>query len=291
MKDEQMVSLSIAPPTRDANNGKSASSRMHRLHQKARAKVIKSAALSPQISFPDKNPAVGQDQEWCLVAKDDCWQRVRFHDYAEIYRIPGLYEELFYNQLKCMSPFVVCRQLEIDLLAAGMPPSELRVLDLGAGNGMVGEELRQAGAEVVVGADILPEAAQAAERDRPGVYTDYYVLDLGNLTDDQRTRLAGYRFNCLTCVAALGFGDIPPEAFTGAFNLIEKGGWIAFNIKEEFVTKPECSRFAGLIKTMTDEGALSILSRRRYRHRFSKAGQTLCYMAFVGRKLTGHGGL
>ncbi len=287
MKDERMAGLSIAAPTPDHESIKVLRNGINYLHQKSRTRMARGAASSPKVLFPDRNPAVSQDQEWCLIAKDGCWQRVRFHDYAQVYRIPGLYEELFCNQLKCMSPFVVCRQLEMDLLAAGTMPSELRVLDLGAGNGMVGEELRQAGAGVVVGADILPEAAQAAERDRPGVYSEYYVLDLAKPTDDQRARLAEYHFNCLTCVAALGFGDIPPEAFVAAFNLIEENGWIAFNIKEEFVTNPQRSRFARLIETMVAEGALSVLSRRRYRHRFSKAGEALYYMAFVGRKTAG----
>jgi len=29
------------------------------------------------------------------------------HDYQEIYRVPGLYEALFHNRLKCCSPHVV----------------------------------------------------------------------------------------------------------------------------------------------------------------------------------------
>jgi hypothetical protein len=32
--------------------------------------------------------------------------------------------------------------------------------------------------ESVVGVDIIPEAQEAADRDRPGVYEDYYVVDL-----------------------------------------------------------------------------------------------------------------
>ena len=36
--------------------------------------------------------------------------------------------------------------------------------------------------------------------------------------------LEAQHFNCLTMIAALGFGDIPPEAFTVAYNFIEDGG-------------------------------------------------------------------
>ena len=39
----------------------------------------------------------------------------------------------------------------------------------------------------------------------------------------------------MTSVAALGFGDVPPEVFTAAFDLVEDGGWVAFTIKEDFL--------------------------------------------------------
>ncbi len=69
------------------------------------------------------------------------------------------------------------------LAAAGVSAETLRVLDLGAGNGIMAEELRAVGAEHAVGVDILSEARDAAERDRPGLYADYLVADLTALDD------------------------------------------------------------------------------------------------------------
>ena len=40
--------------------------------------------------------------------------------------------------------------------------TELRVIDLGAGNGMMGEVLKREGVARLVGADIIPEAREAA---------------------------------------------------------------------------------------------------------------------------------
>jgi hypothetical protein len=101
------------------------------------------------------------------------------------------------------------------------------------------------GAEFLVGVDIIDEAAKATERDRPGFYDNYHVVDMTALNEGQRRELAGYRFNTLTCVAALGFGDIPTRAFVAAYNLIQPGGWIAFNIKEDFLTNGDRSGHAG----------------------------------------------
>jgi len=58
--------------------------------------------------------------------------------------------------------------------------TELRVLDLGAGNGMFGEQLHAVGVARVIGIDICEEAYIACERDRPGIYDAYYVHDFSD---------------------------------------------------------------------------------------------------------------
>jgi len=130
-----------------------------------------------EITFPrGREEDRDQDEEFCEVALHGETRRIRFHDYHELYAIPGLYEQLFYEKLKCDSPHTIAtlldEQLDDDAAA------DLRVLDVGAGNGMVGEELDRMGAEHIVGVDIIEEAAEAAQRDRPGVYDDYFVVDL-----------------------------------------------------------------------------------------------------------------
>jgi len=209
-------------------------------------------------------------------------RRIRFHDYHEIYTVPGLYEQLFYDELKCDSPRTIAGLLgeQLDDTSA----ADLRVLDVGAGNGMVGEELDRMGAKHIVGVDIIEEAAEAAQRDRPGIYDDYVVVDLTDVPPATHAELSEHRFNCLTTVAALGFGDIPPEAFTEAYNLVEDGGLIAFNIKEKFVEDGDRSGFEELISQSLENGTMDLQAERRYRHRLSVAGDPLYYMAMVARK-------
>jgi 2-polyprenyl-3-methyl-5-hydroxy-6-metoxy-1,4-benzoquinol methylase len=237
------------------------------------------------VALPEPGLSMTQDAEWCVVRLDGRWQQIRFHDYKAIYRIPGLYEKVIYDILKCDSPCVIRQSLEAQLAASGTPPAHVRVLDLGAGNGMMAEHLAEMGAGFIVGADIIEEAAEAAERDRPGLYDDYHVVDMTALNRSQRRELAAYGFNALTCVAALGFGDIPPLAFATAYNLVAPGGWIAFNIKEDFLSDHDRSGFAGLMRAMLDAGILKLHQQRRYQHRLSTGGKPLYYKAMVGRKL------
>jgi len=237
-----------------------------------------------EIALPASAADLSQDAEWCVARVGGEWRRVRLHDYQSIYAVPGLYERVIYDILECQSPQVVCGMLVDAVRRRGESPRALRVLDLGAGNGIVGATLVDQGVEQVIGVDILAVAARAAERDRPGVYDDYHIVDMSSLSPAERHEFVARRLNCLVCVAALGFGDIPIEVFGAAYNLIAPGGWVAFNIKEDFVRADDQTGFATLVRRMQDEGAIAMEARRRYRHRLGIDREPLYYNAFVGRK-------
>lgn len=236
------------------------------------------------VRFPDHESDLDQDTEWCFVETDGELRRVRFHDYEAIFAVPGLYEYLFHEKLECVSPKVVRELLGDVLEKKNLEPDSLTVLDVGAGNGMVGEELVGLGVRSVVGVDILPEAASAVERDRPGVYDAYRVVDLTKLTPEEDRFLAAAGFTGMTTVAALGFGDIPPAAFAQAFNYVAPNGLVAFNIRDRFVSEADSSGFSRLIRRMVDAGLIERLVERRYQHRLDVTGEPLYYVAYVAEK-------
>jgi predicted TPR repeat methyltransferase len=239
-----------------------------------------------EIRLPgDAGAGLDQDEEFCeLVAEDGSVRRIRFHDYAEIYRVPGLYEQLFAEALACDSPRVVCDLLSDQLGARDVDPDGLSVLDLGAGNGMVGEQLQRLGAGAITGVDLLPEAKEAAERDRPGVYADYHALDLTRQDERVEQALGDTSFNAMTCVAALGFGDIPTTAFTAALDRLDEDAWVAFNLRERFTEERDASGFATLLDRLVDEEVLTPIATERYTHRRSVSGEALPYVAIVAEK-------
>lgn len=238
-----------------------------------------------EILLPSDIGSTSQDEEWCHAIVNGTQHRVRFHDYHEIYRIPGLYERIFYERLQCSSPSRTVGLL-IDVLSdTDQAPEELRVLDLGAGNGMVGDELDTHSVESIVGVDIIAEAKLAAERDRHGIYDDYLVKDFTNLPEEVEGRLRARKLNCLTTVAALGFGDIPPRAFAKALDLIETPGWVAMTIKEDFLRERDTSGFSQLIRQLSRDEIIQIQAYRRFCHRVSITGRRLFYVAMVARKL------
>lgn len=237
------------------------------------------------IQFPALDVKhLDQNEAFFYLTENGSKEKIIFHDYDTIYNYPGLYEQLFYDRLKCNSPQKITSVLAKTIDENKEHFSEMRVLDFGAGNGIMGEELKKIGVARLVGADIIQEAAISAQRDRPGVYDEYYVKDFTKLNEEDQRIFKTWNLNALTTVAALGFGDIPPSAFIQAVNLINKHGWIAFNIKETFLYDTDTSGFSKMIRNLIFSEYLNIHHLERYRHRVSIEGKPLYYFAVVCRK-------
>ena len=239
-----------------------------------------------RIQFPpDDVRELGQDEVYFYLFEGEEKRKVRLHDYPLLYSTPGLYEQVVYERLKCRSPEKVRDVLLSSMAQSDQQFSERRVLDFGAGNGIAGEVLEEHGVARLVGVDIIPEAREATERDRPGVYDAYYVADFTRLSDGELEELRSWSLDCLVSVAALGFGDIPPRAFLQAFNLIEEDGWVAFNIKETFLDRGDATGFSNAMRELLFSRHLKLYHMERYRHRLSVDGRPIYYYAVGGRKL------
>lgn len=236
----------------------------------------------PEVDFTTKPES---DVYFVLDHDDGRSEHIRFHDYDSIYRIPGLYEQIFYDRLKCDSPRFLAKRLHEVLAQTGDDLNRQRVFDFGAGNGMMGEALAGYGVSRLVGADISTAAEQALNRDRPGLYDAYYAADITQPDAELQAALGRWNFTCLTTVAALGYDDIPADAFRAAFNLVVDGGWIAFNIKETFLGESDASGFAVFVKRLIAGEFMQLYHLERYRHRISIEGNPLYYCAVIGRKL------
>lgn len=237
------------------------------------------------VIFPDQTGEIDQDQECIIWVRQGGEEKIRLHDYRRLYEIPGLYHHLIYERLQCRSPQMLAEMLSRTVRQAGENPHELRVLDFGAGDGAGGRELRKrAACEMLVGIDIIPEAKAAAERENPGVYDFYYVMDLLNMDARDRQRIRSLGLNCLFVAGALGFDDIQGGAFRNAFNMLLPHAWVIFNIKDAFTSGKTESGFGDVLQSMESGGCLSVSQKSRHFHRFSLAGKSIYYHAVVGRK-------
>jgi hypothetical protein len=214
-----------------------------------------------RIQFPKTESShLNQDEAYFYLQGSGSKRKIKFHDYDEIYQVPGLYEQIFYDRLKCNSPGKVTSILEAAVKQSHRGVSRL------------------------IGIDIIPEAYDATIRDRPGVYDAYYVEDFTQLDMDKKEEIESWQCDCMVTVAALGFGDIPVKAFIEAFNIIKSEGWVAFNIKETFFDTRDESGFSKMIRELLFSNYLDVYYIERYRHRLSIEGEPLYYFAIAGRK-------
>lgn len=204
-----------------------------------------------RITFPPQ-PAGAAAEE--LVAVDG--RTLRLHDYAALYAVPGLYEAVVQDALGCRAPAVVAA-----LLARAAGGAPLRVLDLGAGNGVSGEALRAHGLDPVLAVDREPQARAAAERDRPGLYGAY-------LTEPDPDAIRAAAPQALAVIGALGAGHVPRAAVDAIAPLLAAPALVAYcfdvELGDPLRTGPE-------------------LARERYVHRRTAAGGERIWEAVVAQ--------
>ena len=237
-----------------------------------------------RVRLPANPKGLKLNDEYFYVEYQGKEQRIGIHEYAKIYAIPGLYEHIVSQTLNCVSPQVVSDLLVEQINHSKLRIADISVLDFGAGVGLVGNILAGQGFRSLVGLDIIPEAAMAAQRDYPGIYAEYYVEDVCKLSQAVRRELLNRQFNCLICVGSLACGHVSADVFIEAYNLIETGGWIAFNILKESFVGQAPSELSDLVHGIRERSIFEIKTIHEYRHRYLMNGQPVNNVAVIGRK-------
>lgn len=243
-----------------------------------------------QIRFsPDSSDR--RNQEYFHFMRDGNEQKLTLQNYAEVYKIPLLYEQ-FCDKALYQSPETLAMLLASQSIKSGFDLRSLVVLDIAAGSGLFGKSIAQYGVKSIVGVDIIPEAAQAAHRDYPGVYENYYVEDLTAISPTAKKELANRRFNCLVCCSSLSC-HFPIQGFINSFNLIDNDGWIAFNVNTyvlENIKNPDsfeykkAAEFGQLYHHMVETEILEVTHKHYYLHRLLTNGKAVDYVAIIARK-------
>jgi hypothetical protein len=232
----------------------------------------------------DTTPGRRQAQEeFVLHHPDGADERIVLHDYARVYAVPGLYEEVVQHRLQCASPATVAGALVEAAEAEGRTADGLRAFDLGAGNGVVGEELRARGVTVVAGADGVAEARDAAHRDRPGLYAHYLVGERLDV-DEVSALVREEGLTALVAAGAVGEGHVPVDALAQLWDAFPAGSFLALTLAGGEGGQDATDVEKMIADTAGSEHASRTVVRRRFRHRVSMAGDELYYLVLVAVK-------
>jgi predicted TPR repeat methyltransferase len=206
---------------------------------------------------------------------------VHLHSYERIYGIPGLYEHIVQELLRCSSPQVAADALAGALTTLEIDPARLRLLDLGAGTGLVGELVRGLGVETVIGLDSLAAARAACLRDRPRIYADYLVGNLAPPGPSLLERLRAQRVDGLIAAGAFGGTHMPGSALARALGLLPDGAPVVFTIAEQWTASDGPGGFRTPLAELVDSGRLRLLERSRFEHRITTTGEPIFYELVV----------
>lgn len=212
-----------------------------------------------------------QHEERLTVTVDGREETMRLHDYDRVYSIPGLYDEIL-RRLEYASPAKVA---ELLLAAPGVEPAALRVLDLAAGNGVSADPLLAGGIKTLVGMDLIPEAREAALRERPGAYVEFVADDMGK-PGLMEELVARHGLNALACSG--GISHIPVEAFATGWAAFPSGSWLVATAAED-MADPAVEPYGAFF---ADE--LADVYAERFVHRRAMSGEPIEYTALRGRK-------
>lgn len=238
--------------------------------------------MEPEVKLESSGD--DQTQESLVVTHPDGRrERFRLHEYARVYAVPGLYEEVVQRRLQCASPRTLADLLVAQAGEAGIAAGDLRVFDLGAGNGVVGEELRARGAGTLVASDNVAAAREAALRDRPGLYAEYLVGDTDDLPRVGEL-IRAHELNGLVAAGALGLGHISAASFHRLWSAFAQDAWFAVSVHED-LAQPGASDFGDYLAEFARRPEWGeIVVRERFRHRLTMAGDPIHYLALVAHR-------
>ena len=226
-----------------------------------------------------------QTEEYVIVNfEDNTKKQVKLHDYTTMYSVPGLYETVIYDVLKCNSHCLLTEHIKF---LGGK--KKIRVIELGAGNGVFAEELKNnTHVDYIMGVDINPIAKKAAMRDRPELYDDYLISDIALLKESTIKTIREKKFDFLVIPSALALAHIPVKSLSKIIDMLPKNAHFVFNLKRKivsdfFVKCPESGCF--LFKEDEINDQVKNVHHEEYIHRYNFSGEPYYYMCFIYKKI------
>lgn len=135
-----------------------------------------------------------------------------------------------------------------DVLSAYVP-QDGRILDAGAGTGLVGQALYDAGYRHLVGVDLSP--SMLAHARRKGVYASLHRWDLS-----RPLPCCDGSFDAVVCVGVFTYGHVQADCLPELLRVTRSGGHLAFSLRPEFY---ECSRFKAVLASLESAGRWTLL--------------------------------
>lgn len=138
------------------------------------------------------------------------------------------------------------------------PNSEVRVMDMGAGTGLLGVELKKKGYTNVDALDLTPKMLDVAKE--KGCYTKFICA---HITEERTPGLEDGEYDAIISsgVVTAAYGHIHAPAFYEMMRVIRDGGVIYFNVRTK-----EIPDFVKPMKELEDKGLWTKIHEAKVEH-------------------------
>lgn len=106
--------------------------------------------------------------------------------------------------------------------------SELRIIDAGAGTGIVGKVLQDLGYTNIDALDISQKMLNEAKK--LNVYKNFFCAPL---SEEPVAEIANDQYDALICIGTLTVGHVKPSAFDEILRIVKSGGIIGFTLRKD----------------------------------------------------------
>ncbi|CAB4041047.1 Hypothetical predicted protein [Paramuricea clavata] len=132
-------------------------------------------------------------------------------------------------------PAVAAEQLAQQMKEFGYT-DDTRILDLGCGTGLVGDELVNRGYKNIDGVDLMPEMLEVAKA--KGIYG---LLQQGSMGSPECKDLGigANQYDVAICVGTFTLAHVKSEGLDDLVHVVKPGGLVAFGIRERALDAPQ----------------------------------------------------
>jgi 2-polyprenyl-3-methyl-5-hydroxy-6-metoxy-1,4-benzoquinol methylase len=186
-------------------------------------------------SLPDATTKSSQDQQPVLP---DAWQKIfdaeTTKDLQQVYAEWSLtYDTDSIDEYDYRGPQRGAEEFHQQLSALGFPKTA-RLVDVGAGTGLVGKHLHSFGYKDLTALDFSPEMLQVALEKK--CYNSLICIDLNQTLDEieQKTELTSPSFDAAISVGTFTHNHVGVEALLNVIALVKPGGLLTLSMSEMF---------------------------------------------------------
>ena len=153
-----------------------------------------------------------------------------------------------------------------------------KVLDVGAGTGLVGQHLKELGFRNVDALDASQQMLDVAQS--KGIYRDFICSELGGSGID----VAPDTYDATICVGTYTFGHVKAKALSEVLDITKANGVMCFTQRLDFFENPETG-FKAMMAQLEQTGRMSLIEKTNPRKYLPLMDPDIEYSTWIYRKL------